>query len=157
MGPTSAVLHGAVDPDGIDTTDCEFEWGATPPYGHTEECSEGKVFGGASGDNEVSSGIGGLAKGSTYHFRLTAANANGVISKGADHVFTASGAPMVVEAGVSKVNTDGVQFSLTVDPNGGTTSYHIEYGTEAGVYGGMTPHLTSTSKPTTPPRASPTS
>ncbi len=139
VGPTSAVLHGVVDPDGIDTTDCEFEWGATSLYGHTEECAEGKVFGGASGANEVSVAVGGLAKGSTYHFRLTAANANGVISKGADHAFTASGPPMVVEAGVSKVNTDGVQFSLTVDPNGGMTSYHIEYGTEAGVYGATTP------------------
>ena len=137
--PTSAVLHGSVDPDGIDTTDCEFEWGATPLYGHTEECSEGKVFTGASGNNDVSVGIEGLAKGSTYHFRLTAANENGVISKGADRVFTASGTPVVLETGVSKVNTDGVQFNVTVDPNGGMTSYHIEYGTEAGVYGGMLP------------------
>jgi hypothetical protein len=131
--PTTAVLRGIVDPDGIDTTDCEFEWGPTSSYGHKVECEQGKVFAGASGENNVSAAIAGLTKGSPYHFRVTAANENGVVSKGGDHAFTASGLP-IVEAGVSKLNTDGAQFDVTIDPNGGNTTYHLEYGTEVGVY-----------------------
>jgi sugar lactone lactonase YvrE len=137
--PTSAVLRGVVNGDGVDTTDCQFEWGPTANYNHKEECAEGKVFSGGSGDHNVSAPIINLTKGTTYHFRITAKNSNNVISKGSDYEFTASGKPVVTNEGVSKINTDGVQFNITVDPNGGTTTYHVDWGTEAGVYGNTFP------------------
>jgi hypothetical protein len=139
--PTSAVLHGVVDADGVDTTDCQFEWGpiGNPDYGSKAPCSEGTVFTGPSGAHPVTRAIAGLAKGSTYHFRLVSKNANGILAKGADRVFTASGAPAGVFEGVSKVNTDGVEFNVTIDPNGGFTDYHVEWGEEAGVYGNVFP------------------
>ncbi len=136
---TSAVLRGIVNGDGVDTTDCQFQWGTTSNYGNSVECSEGKVFTGASGDNNVSVPIAGLTKGTTYHFRLTAKNANDVISNGADREFTASAKPLVVNDGVSKINTDGVQFNVSIDPNGGSTHYHVDWGLEAGVYGNTFP------------------
>ena len=134
--PTAAVLHGVVNGDGVDTTDCEFEWGlATGPYEHVVECSEGRVFAGASGDHPVSASISGLTKGTTYHYRITAKNANNVLASGAERIFAASGKPLITGEGVSKINTDGVQFNITVDPNGGITKFHVDWGTEAGVYG----------------------
>jgi hypothetical protein len=139
--PADAVLRGTVNGDGIDTTDCQFEWGpaSSSSFPNKVECAEGKVFAGASGDHAVSAAISGLAKGTTYHFRLTAKNSNNVVSAGAEKQFTASGKPVVLGDGVSKLNTDGVQINVTIDPNGGVTKYHVEWGTEAGVYGNVFP------------------
>jgi sugar lactone lactonase YvrE len=148
---TSATLKGTVNGDGVDTTECKFEWGATSSYGNTTACLENgvptNVFTGGSGDHAVTASIGPLTKGSTYHFRIVAKNANEVESRGKDVAFNASSKPAIGQTTVSHVNTDGVQFDTSIDPEGGNTTFKIEYGTEAGVYGSSAPaseeHLAS--------------
>lgn len=127
---TSAVLKGTVNPDGVETTECRFEWGTTPQYsGEAKPCSEGNAFNGMS-DAAVSASLIGLTKGQTYHYRISAKNANGFYSYGVDQTFEAAGTPVLSPpVVVGEVNTDGSIFESEIDPNGGRTSYWIEYGT----------------------------
>jgi sugar lactone lactonase YvrE len=140
---SSATLKGTINGDGVDTTECKFEWGTTNSYGNTAPCEENgvptNVFTGSSGDHAVSAEVGPLTKGDTYHFRIVAHNANEVESRGADVAFNAASKPIVVFERVSHVNTDGVQFDTMIEPEGGNTTFQVQYGTEAGVYGSTTP------------------
>ena len=57
--PTTATVHGTINPDGLDTTDCHFEYG--PSTGYNEgavTCVEGKVLSGT----EDSPGLGGSGR-----------------------------------------------------------------------------------------------
>jgi sugar lactone lactonase YvrE len=126
---TSAVIHGTVDPDGIPTTSCKFEWGPNAYYGHTSPCSQGEVLNG-SGAQDVSAEITGLSKGSTYHYRLIAANANGKAT-GADGTFIQSARPVVTDEYVSEVHSDQALVHATVNPEGVPTTFRVEYGPEA--------------------------
>ncbi len=125
--PTTAVLNGVVNPDGIETTTCKFEWGTTAAYaGAPVDCSEGKVFAGSS-DNNVSAPIGGLGPlGTEYHYRVTSTNANGISAFGVDRNFRASNPPVITDELVSEVNTDSARFSFDIDPQGSETSYSLE-------------------------------
>ena len=120
-----ATLHGAVDPDGVDTTDCHFQWGTTLEYGNTAPCAEGNVFGGGSGENPVSATIGGLSKGTVYHYRVVAENAPDKVGIGRDVTFTAADRPQLGDASVSHVTTDSARVSFDINPNGGATGYHV--------------------------------
>ena len=125
ISASGATLHGAVDPDGVDTTDCHFEWGTSSSYGNTEPCTEGDVFGGGSGENAVSATIGGLSKGTVYHYRVVAENAPDKVGIGRDVTFTAADRPQLGDASVSHVTTDSARVSFDVNPNGGATGYHV--------------------------------
>jgi hypothetical protein len=85
---TGAVISGTVDPRGIETS-YAFEVGTDTTY------SGAKLFGDA-GDGEGAEPIAlpltDLAPGTTYHYRLTATNADGS-SYGQDMAFTAPGVP----------------------------------------------------------------
>ena len=77
VGTTAATLTGTVNPEGLEVTECFFEWGANTFYGHTAPCealpptdSEG---------HQVTAPISGLTpNGTTYHYRLAARNENGL-------------------------------------------------------------------------------
>ena len=73
---TKATLTGAVNPGGLEVSECVFEYGETTSYGHTAAC-EGSI----PTDSEahaVHVTISGLQpNGHTYHYRLTAKNTNG--------------------------------------------------------------------------------
>ena len=66
---TGATLTGTLDPDGIETTDCHFEWGLGSEeagffvYTDVVPCAEGNVFASGSGENQVSATLSGLEKG----------------------------------------------------------------------------------------------
>jgi hypothetical protein len=80
---TTAKLNGTVKPNGENTT-YHFEYGTTTAYG-TNSPEAGPVAAGA-GNTNVSADIGGLASGSTYHYRLVATNPSGSIP-GKDRTF----------------------------------------------------------------------
>jgi hypothetical protein len=142
VGATSGTLHGVVNPDGIATTDCSFKYGIDDNYNLTAPCEVGgvptTVISGTS-DIAVSAPVTGLAKGSTYHYRLTAKNSNEVLSQSNDIAFTASDAPSAGNEFASAINTDSAQINADVDPAGGATTFHFEWGTQAGVYDHTTP------------------
>ncbi len=80
----AALLSGTVNPNGAATV-CEFEYGPTAAYGTKVPCSSNP----GSGSSPVAVSIpalGGLAAGTTYHYRINATNAGGT-TNGADRTF----------------------------------------------------------------------
>jgi len=81
---TSAVLHGSVNPNLTDVT-VTFEYGTTTAYGTTVAATPSPLAGNT--ETSVSTSIGSLLPGTTYHYRTIATSAAG-ISYGADLSFT---------------------------------------------------------------------
>jgi hypothetical protein len=137
----AATISGTVNADGIATTDCYFEWGPLFNENNTmankADCVVGStptdVFTGTT-TNQVKAEIGGLVKGTMYHYRLVAKNANDVLSRGIAGSFRASGKPIVENVSASNIDTGGAILSLDLTPNGSETRYRFEWGKEAGVY-----------------------
>ena len=126
----SGVLKGAVNPDSVKTTGCKFEWGTTTKYTEAPvTCEPGTEFEGTA-DNPVQASISSLTPGTIYHYRLVAKNGDEQWSYSADRTFEASLPPTVTPVIVDQVNTDGARFGSTIDPEGGTTTYHFELGEE---------------------------
>jgi hypothetical protein len=84
ISSTGATLIGSVDPNGSAITVCHFAYGTTSAYGAVATCAQ--TFAGNTPVN-VSVTLLGLAPGTTYHYRLIAANAGG-FTVGADETFT---------------------------------------------------------------------
>jgi len=82
VGETTATLNGTRSAGGSSTA--HFQYGTTAAYG----ASTATQSVGASGSpSPLSAAIGGLAPGTTYHFRLVAENSGGV-AYGGDQTFT---------------------------------------------------------------------
>jgi hypothetical protein len=131
----SVTLHARVDPEGNEVTDCNFEWDTTTAYGHTAPCTPNP--GSGSGDVDVAADLSNLNGGTTYHFRILAANANGSVN-GQDQTFT-TGGPRIKAAAIdyAKVTTDAASVTATINPQGEATTFHLEYGLSAS-YGSTT-------------------
>ncbi len=141
---TGATLTGAVDPDGVQVTSCEFEYGATTAYGSSAPCSQSPPeIGSGSSAVAVSATVTALAPGSVYHYRLTAANANSANPEatprlGEDRTFTAPMHPRIEDESVAAVTSSAATLQARIDPGGSDTSYRFEYGpTDA--YGSSVP------------------
>jgi hypothetical protein len=123
---TSATLNGAVDPDtahgGGEVTECVFEYGTSTSYGQTAPCSPAVPYGAPT---EVSAAVSGLTRGETYHFRVRAANANGV-SESEDESFTAAG-PAVIDSVSSYFNGREASLTAQINPLHLDTSCHVQY------------------------------
>jgi hypothetical protein len=99
IAATSAVLHATVDP-GHQRTTYWFEIGPTTAYGaRTQSDTIDK-----HDPVAVQSSVSGLLRGTTYHVRLVASNADGQ-SLGADMTFTTAGA-MAAPASPSPLPSD---------------------------------------------------
>jgi hypothetical protein len=145
---TTATLKGTVNPSGVNTKKCFFEWGVTTTYGKPiVPCAEGNVLEGAA-DISVSGGIAGLAEGETYNFRLVVENDNGVTINGANRSFRTQGKPIVVGQFVDGVKGDVVRLNAELNPNFGDTTYHFEYGKTTS-YGTTVPIPDAALKPIT--------
>jgi hypothetical protein len=124
----TATLNGSVDPDEVPVGTCQFEYRtqAESSYGHMVTCASAP----GSGDApvEVSAALSGLAANTIYHYRLSAANTNGV-SRGADETFTTSGSPAVVDESIEGTAQTTATLGAQIDPDGHDTDYHFEYGT----------------------------
>jgi hypothetical protein len=133
VSTSAATLTGYVDPNGA-ATSWEFEFGTTTNYGSkTSTVNAGSAPSGAG----VSSGISALASGTTYHFRLVAANAGGTVY-GADKSFTTAGSPPTAVTGpASSLTPTTAIVAGNVDPNAVATSWLFVYGTSTN-YGGKT-------------------
>ncbi len=81
---TTAIVHGAVNAKG-QATIYQFEYGTTPSYGSIVPVPEADA-GVGTADRQVSALIGGLARGTTYHFRVVARNGSGT-TFGEDRTF----------------------------------------------------------------------
>jgi Ca2+-binding RTX toxin-like protein len=137
VGPTSAVVAGAVNPEGRSTV-WWFEYGTTTQYGtRTAEQNAGS---GVANVN-VSSTLMGLAPGTTFHYRLVARNSSGT-SAGADATFATLAAPTVVTGPATVISARYATVTGTVNPNGRPTTWYVEYGPTTG-YGSRSPAVPS--------------
>jgi len=132
IGYTSASLRGSVYGKDV-TTNYDFEYGTTTAYG--QRTAERKARG--EEDAEVNAEeVGGLAPGTTYHYRIVATNSYGT-SYGADET-VATGTEPVVETGVAAaVGYDNASLGGAIDPRGTEISYYFEYGSSE-AYGSRT-------------------
>jgi hypothetical protein len=125
-----ATLNGAVNPDGLAVTECKFEYGTSMSYGSTVTCAESSgAIGTGTSPVPVHAALSSLAPGTTYHFRLVVANAEGT-AQGSDLTFTTFG-PLISVQSVEAVGVTDVTVSAKVNPKGEKTTYHVEYGTTA--------------------------
>jgi hypothetical protein len=122
VGTTTATLTGSVDADGV-PTQYHFEYGTTTAYGLTTPPET------ATGTEPipVAASLSGLTANTEYHYRLVAGAATG-----ADRTFRTQ--PNPSPPGISNQRTvnigvEAVTVGARVDPNGGSTTYFVEYGT----------------------------
>jgi hypothetical protein len=99
-------------------------------------CSPPGPFNG-SAKNAVSGEANGLTPATDYAFRVLGTSVAGS-SFGEARIFHTSLAPTVSEESVSSVSEVGAILSAKINPKGGATTYHVEYGTTT-AYGQSTP------------------
>ncbi len=144
VGNTTAVLNGAVNPNGHATV-YQFVYGPTTAYGGAGTLH--KINSGTKAV-AVSATITGLTPGTTYHYRLNASSAGGAVG-GADRSFTTTGHPpaAVVTGGAVSVGKTVATPTGVINPEGATTTWTIQYGltTTYGVqiFAGTLPALTT--------------
>jgi len=145
---TSGRLNGTVNPEGVEVSDCHFDYveeaGYAPtepnPYaaGATAACAQ--TVGKGSGQVPVSANLTGLSPGTVYHFRLQATNANGT-SFGGDATLSTI-APSITAASVTNLTATSADLTAKINPEDNATTYHFEYDTRA-YAPGEPPHGTS--------------
>jgi DNA-binding beta-propeller fold protein YncE len=143
--PTSATVQGGVNPDGIQLTDCHFDYvddanynaAAADPYGagQTAPCvpAAGSIPADAS-EHAVTADLTGLTSGTGYHFRLEASNANGA-NRAGDATFSTVALPVIDGVSVTDLSVDPATLTVSatlnakIDPQGFAAKYRFEYGT----------------------------
>jgi hypothetical protein len=132
--PASATLNGTVDPDGLGTTDCHFDYGTNTSYGQTAPCVES--IGSGTSAVSVHANVS-LQAGVTYHFRLEASNNKGT-SFGEDATLATPPPPRIESASATSVTASSAELDAIINPSGFTTTYRFEWGTSM-AYGTSTP------------------
>lgn len=127
--PTQAVVGGGVNPDNIQLTDCHVEFGPTTTYGRSAPCvpSAAAIPADAT-EHEVTAELTGLEPGATYHYRLVAANENGV-NQGGDATLATPPRPAIDAASTANLTPTTAELVAEINPNGFATTYHFEWGT----------------------------
>jgi hypothetical protein len=128
VSSSTALLEGAVDPGGVDTT-YYFQYGTSSAYGNTTPV---RSAGSGTSSTAVSEPLSGLQARTTYHYRLVAVSAGATVM-GAGLTLTTTGSPLptVATGGASMVGTTTATLDGTVDPGGVPTTYYFEYGTKS--------------------------
>jgi hypothetical protein len=122
-------LMGAVNPDSLETT-YHFEFGTSTAYG-TSLPEPDESIGSGSNAVAVMRDVTGLLPHTTYHYRVFAHNSEGD-GESADEQFTTPPLKPVVSTLPVLASAEGFTLNGTVNPNGGATTYHFDFGiTEA--------------------------
>jgi len=132
VGASSAVVGGKVGPGGEETS-WYVEYGTTTAYSSR---TSARSAGNGTAQVDVTEQLRGLTTGATYHYRLVASNGAGT-ARGADLIFATRAAPAVVTSPASALGPTSATVAGTVDPNGSSTGWWIEYGTSTS-YGSRT-------------------
>jgi hypothetical protein len=129
VGPHEVVIVGGVNPENSDTR-YQFVFGTSAEYG-TNIPSEEADLGSSLGDEPVSSSVGGLQPGRTYHYAVVASNPQGTV-RSADMSFTTPAVPVPVVAtgGAEGVSQNSATLTGTIDPEGTSTGYEFDLGTD---------------------------
>ncbi len=140
---TTAVVNGAVNPEGQPLVECEFQYVSEAAFattGFTDLSSGGQVpcvpgAGTITGTSftAVHAGLSGLLEGTVYRYRLvaTSSGSSGGTADTAALAFTALARPVVDSTTAAGVSSAGVGLRAQIDPRGANTSYYFEYVDEA--------------------------
>ena len=129
---TTATVAGTVNAEGVALTSCEFEYGTSEAYGQTAPCEpDAEQVGSGTAPVPVTAKLPALESGVTYHYRLEAANANGVARYGKDATVTTLPRPTIDSATVSALTASSAILNAKIDPNGyQLKECYFEYGTD---------------------------
>jgi Ca2+-binding RTX toxin-like protein len=122
---TTGTLNGTVNPQGVSST-YQIEYGKTTSYGSKVPVSPSSV-GAGTANVAVSQAVSGLEPGTTYHYRVAAANQYGS-TEGADQTMTTLSLPTVTTGAASSVKANSATVGGTVNPEGSAATYQVEYG-----------------------------
>jgi hypothetical protein len=136
VSETAVVVHGSIDPEGAEVSECKFEYGTEPGvFTGVQACAQATPFTG-SAPVPVSATLTGLEQRETYHFRLSVVIGGAAVSSRELAFYTLS-KPLVSEVKVSSVGAGQATISGQLNAGGLASSYRVEYGTSVG-YGGLT-------------------
>ncbi len=145
VAPTSVTVNGTVDPEGVELTECAFEYveaekyepAAPNPYaaGATAPCSESaSAIGSGTQPVAVHAELTGLHPGTTYHFRLRASNASGG-ETGDDATLATQPTPAITGESATNLTGTEVDLGALVNPGGlPLTRCVFEYGATGGSF-----------------------
>jgi hypothetical protein len=129
---TSARLNGRVFPNGLQYTECEFEYGPVSVEGFqsAKECNP--TAGELPPDSSfhaVTADVTNLGRNNvSYRYRLRVKDSNGKVVVGKTLKFTTSGEPQISEVRAFDADQDSARLQAWIDPRGFSTSYRIEWG-----------------------------
>ena len=129
-GPTTAALSGTVGTAGAgNVTNCKFEWGTTTAYSSPpKQCTPdaaGTPFSAAS--TPVTASLTGLNQETTYHYRISATNANGT-TYGVDQTFTTHNVSDVSTDPATDITKTTATLNGSWTNPGGNIEYKFEWG-----------------------------
>jgi hypothetical protein len=137
---STAILNGAVRPEGAAFTACKFEYGLVTSATFETEVPCHPGAGEIDPDfalHNVTAPLAGLQANATYRFRLTATNASGTLS-GEVMTFTTIGNPQIGEIRTLEADQSSAALEAEINPRGFGTSYRFEWGPTA-AYGHSVP------------------
>ena len=141
----SATLNGTVNPDGVQVTDCHFDYGTSTAYelGSVPCVETPASIGSGSSDVLVHADVSGLNAETDYHFQLVAANANGA-NYGQDAVTTTTPVVGVTTDPATNITETSATLNGSVNPLGAqVTDCHFDYTDDADFQGNGFTNATS--------------
>jgi hypothetical protein len=134
----SATLDGTVNPNNLATA-CWFIYGTDNTVSLTNLTTT-NFLGGIYSTATITNLISGLLPNTTYYYYIAATNNDG-LSLGVTNSFTTAApavtVPTVTTLVASNITASSAALNATVNPNGGSTAYWFQYGTNAS-YGSFT-------------------
>ncbi|MFH0888949.1 MAG: hypothetical protein V1871_07070 [Planctomycetota bacterium] len=122
---SSAILNGAVNPNGL-TTNASFQWGLTTSYGNT---TTSQNIGSGTTNVTVSATVNSLTPSTLYNFRVVATNDGGTIN-GLNQSFTTAPPPIPIctTNAANNITSTSVTLNGAVNPNGFDTNASFQWG-----------------------------
>jgi hypothetical protein len=113
---TLGSFSGTIYPEGEEVTGCVFEFGTTLEYGLTAPCTPSPGL--SEGPVEVSASTSGLTVGTTYHFRMSATNADGTTASEDETFETLPEEPTAVTGTASSLSHASATVNAAINPDG---------------------------------------
>lgn len=113
---TSAVLNATVNPDGLNVTECTFEYGTTESLGSDIQCAY--LPGAGESGVPVYTVAEGLEEHTTYYYKIKVKNTDGTVRGALEEFTTKPAAPSVSTEPPSAVTEHTAKLNGVVNPNG---------------------------------------